>query len=182
MQRAVQTLGIPKARTALEEQTSYTGIVCRQELQRRVFSMHYFQKMSHDIEAWHDASDAPRDTGGMLASRVLRKIGGLSDPFRWEKLERGPLLRVEASQRALKDCSQLQPVKAEKRKQCFATCATPHPLPRIYLYKESVLNCAAQQHSFTHSLPAAFECHSLSGPCRGIFTRQGSKLHHRGLM
>lgn len=34
IQRAVQILGIPK------------------ELQRRVFSMHYFQKMSHDIEAF----------------------------------------------------------------------------------------------------------------------------------
>ena len=34
LQRAVQILGIPK------------------ELQRRVFSMHYFQKMSHDIEAF----------------------------------------------------------------------------------------------------------------------------------
>eukprot|EP00439_Symbiodinium_sp_Y106_P074151 s1762_g14.t1 len=51
MQRAVQTLGIPK------------------ELQRRVFSMHYFQKMSHDIEAFQILFDG-KNLSGALSSAL----------------------------------------------------------------------------------------------------------------
>ncbi|CAE7443770.1 Hcn4 [Symbiodinium natans] len=50
MQRAVQTLGIPK------------------ELQRRVFSMHYFQKMSHDIEAFQILFDGKNLSGALSSS------------------------------------------------------------------------------------------------------------------
>ncbi|CAJ1327100.1 unnamed protein product [Effrenium voratum] len=51
MQRAVQILGIPK------------------ELQRRVFSMHYFQKMSHDIEAFQILFNG-KNLSGALSSAL----------------------------------------------------------------------------------------------------------------
>ena len=50
IQRAVQILGIPK------------------ELQRRVFSMHYFQKMSHDIEAFQILFDGKNLSGALSSS------------------------------------------------------------------------------------------------------------------
>ena len=51
IQRAVEILGIPK------------------ELQRRVFSMHYFQKMSHDIEAFQILFDG-KNVSGALSSAL----------------------------------------------------------------------------------------------------------------
>lgn len=50
IQRAVQILGIPK------------------ELQRRVFSMHYFQKMSHDVEAFQILFDGKTLSGALSSA------------------------------------------------------------------------------------------------------------------